>query len=1016
MSPILEHKKRRPASGGTKERPARKKKAASAPSVKKKATSGRNVHTARYRLSQQPLVLNAPCDETVPKFELRPIGYNCTCDGTDAKYAPYLELSRRFYMTASSVLDSSDVEFLFTLHKYRPLFTFLTPEFESFKKNTMYVLTVQLKDNPKIAPVFFPVMFRSRLDAYCRSHPDSEVDFDALAAQETEIDCPLCTYEFNRNIVPNTFKLNGKIQFTTNFMILKEKRKPFVNKQGQMCWFVVKNKYEEDKTDKIEDPEDRRAFEQLLEIRRFFEAKSYVGHSSIMTTGHVFSKLLGNFLCVVHGKTPCKFKFEKNYKRYTTSLNLGILDSVFGNIRFEQVDGAYCNADNFIDNAYKIANETQKKGFGFLRVKTSYLQVRGDMQSVFGVTKKVAYMSKEVECKEINRRDFGLIAVPDTTDSKNCGLMCQLVPGVTISNRLTCRTNIAELFANTHASSSADGAEGAAGRDAVLVDAYCRLWKLSGCTPESILATVLSLVNRGIHFDFNMDMDKMVGYVFSFHGALVYYGTGMTAETRQWIETHFPDHFRGEDMKILSYSCFPIPFVNHTNNSKIVGSSKSRQQEIDYPFDPEVAPIYSQPVKTYLNYPNRALNNKFDVGSIQNVVVSICCLGAHNVEEGILINKEAVERGLFSTSEYKRIPFIFQRKYDRTPVRIFNVRKGRVLKPRQMLFEVVGVDVCTQYSNDMKVSSRPNGFTITYNGTFERKVWVVDGHEMRCVEMQNCERITVVMLIRSVNYCCEGDKLTTLHAQKGIVSRLMPSVDFPFFQSGMIPDVLLNIGYYDRMTLGQDLDGAAGTKAAEAREAFDCLFNGESVFDLDAAAALGGEVCETLYDGATGEMLGPAKIHILPYRRLRQEADQVMQSTIGDVQKRDVTTSQYQKGKCNKGGASIGTMENVNVYSIGSKSYSKKLTDLSSGFFENPMDPHIGRVNRTASSINRILMLHGMYYDFDAGIGLLQQDGYGSVTEEEAVASCSSHRGARKRNVGSSQVVRNKKRNVCDKK
>lgn len=996
MSP----KQRKRPGVGTKRRTAKKKEQTS---VKRK---GRNVHTTRYRLSQQPLVLNAPCDETAPKFELRPIGYNCTCDGTDDKYAPYLELSRRFYMTASSVLDSSDVEFLFTLHKYRPLFTFRTPEFESFKKNTMYVLTVQLKDNPKTAPVFFPVMFRSRLDAYCRSHPDSPVDFDTLAAQETEIDCPLCTYEFNRNIVPNTFKLNGKIQFTTNFMILKEKRKPFVNKQGLMCWFVVKNKYEEDRTDKIENPEDRRAFEELLKIRRFFEAKSYVGHSSIMTTGHVFSKLLGNFLCVVHGKTPCKFKFEKNYKRYTTSLNLGILDSVFGNIRFEQVDGAYCSADNFIDNAYKIANETQKKGFGFLRVKTSYLQVRGDMQSVFGVTKKVAYMSKEVECKEINRRDFGLIAVPDTTDSKNCGLMCQLVPGVTISNRLTCRTNIAELFVNSHAAASSGG------RDAVLVDAYCRLWNLVGCTSESILATILSLVNRGIHFDFNMDMDKMVGYVFSFHGALVYYGTGMTAETRRWIESQFPDHFRGEDTKILSYSCFPIPFVNHTNNSKIVGSSKSRQQEIDYPFDPEVAPIYSQPVKTFLNYPNRALNDKFDVGSIQNVVVSICCLGAHNVEEGILINKEAVERGLFSTSEYKRIPFIFQRKYDRTPVRIFNVRKGRVLKPHQMLFEVVGVDVCTQYSNDMKVSARPNGFAITYNGTFERKVWVVDGYEMRCVEMQNCERITVVMLIRTVNYCCEGDKLTTLHAQKGIVSRLMPSVDFPFFQSGMIPDMLLNIGYYDRMTLGQDLDGAAGTKAAEAKKAFDCLFNGESVFELDADEALGEEICETLYDGATGEMLGPAKIHILPYRRLRQEADQVMQSTIGDVQKRDVTTSQYQKGKCNKGGASIGTMENVNVYSIGSKSYSKKLTDLSSGFFENPMDPHIGRVNRTASSINRILMLHGMYYDFDVGIGTLQDDAEDDGTE---IASRRGITGgaaaARKRNVVASPI-QNKKRNV----
>lgn len=107
-----------------------------------------------------------------------------------------------------------------------------------------------------------------------------------------------------------------------------------------------------------------------------------------------------------------------------------------------------------------------------------------------------------------------------------------------------------------------------------------------------------------------------------------------------------------------------------------------------------------------------------------------------------------------------------------------------------------------------------------------------------------------------------GDKFSSRHGQKGVISQKWPSVDMPYSESGIIPDVIINPhAFPSRMTIGMFIESIAGKSGALhgiSQDATPFKFNE----DHAASEFFGKQLAEAgfnyhghepMYSGITGE-------------------------------------------------------------------------------------------------------------------------------------------------------------------
>lgn len=162
-----------------------------------------------------------------------------------------------------------------------------------------------------------------------------------------------------------------------------------------------------------------------------------------------------------------------------------------------------------------------------------------------------------------------------------------------------------------------------------------------------------------------------------------------------------------------------------------------------------------------------------------------------------------------------------------------------------------------------------------------------------------------------------GDKFSSRHGQKGVCSQQWPAVDMPFSESGIQPDVIINPhAFPSRMTIGmfvESLAGKAGALHGLAQDSTPFKFDEQNT----AADYFGHQLMkagysyhgnEPMYSGITGEELGAdIYIGVVYYQRLRHMVnDKYQVRTTGPVVR---TTGQPVQGRKRGGGIRVGEME-----------------------------------------------------------------------------------------------------------
>jgi DNA-directed RNA polymerase I subunit RPA2 len=172
-----------------------------------------------------------------------------------------------------------------------------------------------------------------------------------------------------------------------------------------------------------------------------------------------------------------------------------------------------------------------------------------------------------------------------------------------------------------------------------------------------------------------------------------------------------------------------------------------------------------------------------------------------------------------------------------------------------------------------------------------------------------------------------GDKFSSRHGQKGVLSILWPQEDMPFSESGITPDIIINPhAFPSRMTIGMLIESMAGKSGAlhgmfqeatpftfhESGEKLAVDYFGEQL----QKAGYNYYGSEPLYSGVSGCLMqADLYIGVVFYQRLRHMvSDKYQVRATGPVNQ---LTRQPIKGRKKGGGIRLGEMERDSLLSHG---------------------------------------------------------------------------------------------------
>lgn len=324
-----------------------------------------------------------------------------------------------------------------------------------------------------------------------------------------------------------------------------------------------------------------------------------------------------------------------------------------------------------------------------------------------------------------------------------------------------------------------------------------------------------------------------------------------------------------------------------------------------------------------------------------NAIVAIMTCD-YNQEDAVVVNKSAIERGLFNSTLYKtetiREDKMKTYEFDEVlppeskHLRYRNCQSGLIDKGSKVS---IGDCLLSKKSYSIKVK----------NIEIESSLFAKKEHEgivddsFRDISLEG-KNVYQIKLRRTIQPEI-GDKLASTSCQKGTIGMIMPQEDMPFScQTGTVPDIIIApYAIPSRMTVGMLVDmiaGKVGLLNGEFRDATSFSNNSADPFpELIARLKASGyekHGNETMINGTTGQMMD-AQIMIGPayYQQLSNLVHKKIHARVdGGVQ---IMTMQPSVGRRNQGGLKSGEMECENFEAYGLAEFLReRLFDLSDPF------------------------------------------------------------------------------------
>jgi len=367
--------------------------------------------------------------------------------------------------------------------------------------------------------------------------------------------------------------------------------------------------------------------------------------------------------------------------------------------------------------------------------------------------------------------------------------------------------------------------------------------------------------------------------------------------------------------------------------------------------------------------------NDYALGT--NAVVVVISYTGYDMEDAMIINKSSYERGFGHGSVYKTetlnvLDFIKKDKFS-SGTSLTESHFSNIDKSGNIVFPELDVDGLPFVGTKLKKGDKMCAFYNSLNGSIQSKEYkseepcIVDGvvyvggdyatiianqkgkktfafnsseNSEENSHLQSGKAQLVQLKFRLDRNPIIGDKFSSRHGQKGVLSQLWPQVNMPFTESGMTPDVIINPhAFPSRMTIGMLIESMAGKSGS-----LHGLFQDASPFNYDeentAVNYFGEQLIkagynyygnEPLYSGTLGtEFHADIYIGVVYYQRLRHMvADKYQARSTGPVNR---VTLQPIKGRKKGGGIRLGEMERDSLLAHGvSFTIYDRLMDCSDG-------------------------------------------------------------------------------------